>query len=201
MNKVIFLDFDGVLRHWAGTDLNLLEARLGLPRGALFKVAFLPAFLDPAITGEITDEKWRDNVHAELETKYGCDAARLLMQGWEDAAFEIDLQLLNEIKSCMPLNKVVLTTNATSRLTNDLDAAGLDSYFHAIANSAEIGFAKPHVEFFQGALAIAKGSAADCVYVDDSPGNIEAASALGIKSELYTSSDRVLQFLKEECIY
>ena len=199
MKTVIFLDFDGVVRHWSGTDVYQVESSLGLQPGALFDVAFLPKLLTPAITGLVTDQKWRANVQVELKQRVGSERALTLMQCWESAAYEIDFRLLETIRTNLPSSKVILTTNATTRLKSDLDNAKLGSYFHAIANSADIGFAKPCEEYFRAALTLAKCSVAECVYVDDSEDNIKAAKVLDITSELHTDAERTIQFLEKEC--
>jgi len=197
--NVIFLDLDGVIRHWLGTDINLVETRLELQEGALLTVAFSPGLLDRAITGVDTDKRWRENVLTELEIKYGRDSAVTLMRCWENAECQIDRRLLREIKTNFPACKIILTTNATSRLENDLSSANLHQFFHAVVNSSEIGFAKPDKKYFQAALSIARCSISECVYVDDSPENIAAARGLGIKSELHTSAGQTLHFIRTEC--
>jgi len=199
LKNVIFLDFDGVLRHWTGTDVNLVETSLGLRHGALFDVAFSPDLLEPAILGKITDEKWRENIHAELEVIYGSKSALTLMAGWEAATYKIDIELLKKIKTILPSVKLILTTNATSRLDSDLQAVNLAAHFYAVVNSSEIGYAKPNPEYFREALRIAKCIASECIYVDDSQTNVTAATKLGIRSELYTSAEHMIHILENEC--
>ncbi|MGW7365885.1 hypothetical protein ACWGI8_21200 [Streptomyces sp. NPDC054841] len=65
----VLCDVDGVLRHWPAADT--LEQAHGLPVGALAGAAFAPARLQPAITGEITDEQWRSAVAADLADRCG----------------------------------------------------------------------------------------------------------------------------------
>lgn len=197
--NTIFIDFDGVIRHWTGTEIGLAETSLGLDLGSLFEVAFSQQFLDPAITGVISDESWRKNVRGEFQSKYDSGIADKLIHAWESASCEIDFPLLKEIKRKLPSHKLILTTNGTSKLLKDLEVSGLISYFDAVVNSYELGVAKPDVEYFQKALSIAGENASACVYVDDSPGNIVVASELGITSELYSTSDQALNFILHAC--
>jgi hypothetical protein len=61
--RALLIDFDGVIRRWPASEANL-ETRYGLPAGAIRSVAFAPALLLPAITGEVSDESWRAGVSA-----------------------------------------------------------------------------------------------------------------------------------------
>jgi len=47
---------------------------------------------------------------------------------------------------------VVLTTNATSRLTSDLNCLAVTDYFDRVVNSSEIGCIKPEPEYFLHAI-------------------------------------------------
>src|SRR5882724_6971438 len=65
----VLCDIDGVLRHWP--PARDLEQAHGLPAGAFAAAAFAPARLQPAITGQVTDEQWRSTVVADLAENYG----------------------------------------------------------------------------------------------------------------------------------
>ncbi|MFE9882113.1 hypothetical protein [Streptomyces sp. NPDC005784] len=65
----VLCDVDGVLRHWPA-DIKIEHAH-GLPASSLAAAAFAPARINPAISGEITDEQWRSAVAADLATICG----------------------------------------------------------------------------------------------------------------------------------
>lgn len=199
MRDTIFLDFDGVIRLWTGVEIKCAESNLGLESGTLFKIAFSEQLLTPAIIGVDSDEVWRGKVLEKLQSEYDLDVATELMNAWNNATYSIDFKLLKQIKSELPSCRVILTTNATSRLLQDLEASELAVYFDAIVNSYDVGFSKPRVEYFQAALSTAKRSPAKCVFVDDSLNNIIAASELGIVSELHVSSEKTIEFIVGAC--
>ena len=64
------------------------------------------------------------------------------------------------------LQKVVLITNATSRLSDDLRRLGLDGAFDHVVNSSAVGAAKPDPAIFRTALAVAGVEVADALFVD-----------------------------------
>ncbi|MFB0566114.1 MAG: HAD family hydrolase [Candidatus Aminicenantaceae bacterium] len=52
--------------------------------------------------------------------------------------------------------------------------------------SFEVGFMKPHPQIYREALKRAGTDARDCVFIDDSEENVNAAEKLGIKGVLFT---------------
>jgi putative hydrolase of the HAD superfamily len=189
----LLIDFDGVLRRWSSED-SLIEEAHGLPAGAIRGVAFSPAALLPAICGAITDEAWRRNVVDELLRLYPGSASANAVAKWSEPG-EVDLGVVEVLSRCRRDLRMVLATNATSRLTSDLRALGLNERFQGIANSSQIGFAKPHKEFYAAALQIAGVSAADAIFVDDSVANVAAAARLGIRSHHFSGHAGLEQFL------
>jgi len=93
---------------------------------------------------------------------------------------------------------VVLATNATSRLPRDLQKLGLSGLFYSVANSSEIGHAKPDREFFQAALSLAGIAAKNALFIDDTAENVAAAAALGIAAHHFNSAGLMEQLLREQ---
>jgi putative hydrolase of the HAD superfamily len=190
----LLIDFDGVLRRWNFED-PLIEEAHGLPAGAILGVALSPAALLPAICGSITDEAWRRNVADELLRLHPGSASADAVAKWSESPGEVDLGVAEVLSRCRRDLRVVLATNATSRLTSDLRALGLHERFQGIVNSSQIGFAKPHKEFYAAALQIAGVSAADAIFVDDSVANVAAAARLGIRGHHFRGHAGLEQFL------
>ncbi|MEU6976246.1 HAD-IA family hydrolase [Streptomyces sp. NPDC046371] len=77
-------------------------------------------------------------------------------------------------------NRTPPTSNATTRLEDDLAALGLADAFDAVVNTSRIGFAKPDRRVFETA-ARSVGVASDrCPFVDDTLGHVEVARAAGL---------------------
>ena len=108
------------------------------------------------------------------------------------------MKVLAVLGGCARLVRLVLVTNATSRLTRDLQAAGLSERFHAVVNSSEIGVAKPSPTYFRIALDHAGASPQAALFVDDTLANVEAASALGIRSHHFSGTSKLRRFLEAE---
>lgn len=182
MVGAVLCDLDGVLRRWPSMDD--LDAAHGVPAGTLAAAAFAPHRLLPAITGRCTDEQWRAAVTADLRAH--TPRAAELVAAWSAGAGEIDQDVAALLASVR--GRVVLVTNATTRLESDVDALGLARHVDAVVNSARLGFAKPSPEIYLAAAEAAGAPPEHCLFVDDSAANVAAAMALGMTGHHFTGA-------------
>ncbi len=175
----VLCDVDGVLRVWG--DLGAVDAAHGLPVGTVAGAAFREERLLPAVTGRVSDEEWRAAVADDLAAACGSLArARAVVADWGRQPFRVDaevLALLGEARRRVP---VLLVSNGTTRLEADLAALGLDTAVDGVLNSARLGAAKPDPQVYLAAAARAEVPPGQCLFVDDSAGNVAAAEALGM---------------------
>ena len=189
MIQALLIDLDGVVRLWDPQLDWAIEQECGLPPGALRQAAFAPDLLIAAITGQYRDEEWRRLVAQRLGRTFPADAAGKAVQLWSRSAGAVNPAVLELVRRCRQQVKVVLVTNATSRLTTDLQQLGLLDEFDVIVNSSEIGYAKPQPEIFHAALAKVEIRATEALFVDDSAGNVAAAQQLGLAGHHYQTVD------------
>ena len=180
MIKALLIDLDGVIRHWPQDDPSFVD-RFGVSLAEIKRTAFLESLLLPAITGQVTDEEWRESIALQLEGE-GFERAKEAVSAWSEGVGEVDHRLLERVQSLRHKLEVVLVTNATTRLEKDLAALGLSDSFDGVINSSRIGFAKPSQEVFQAALNCVGARAVEALFVDDTLANVKAAQALGIAS-------------------
>jgi putative hydrolase of the HAD superfamily len=62
-------------------------------------------------------------------------------------------------------------------------------HFDALVLSYDIGTRKPDAEFFQHCQRLANARAADCVFIDDLPDNIEGARGTGFHGIVYRPNE------------
>lgn len=199
MKDTILIDFDGVLRHWIGSEIKDAETALGLAKGTLFSHAFSHKLLFPAITGKVAHEQWQEQVKAKLAQTHNDNVASKLVKAWQQASWEIDFTFLQSLKQLAPTCQYVLVTNATSCLDADLKNAGLTSAFDVVVNSSKIGVTKPDPLFFRKALSLAGSQACRAVLIDDSLDNVTAARTLGIESIHHKNVADTLEFIQRKC--
>ncbi|BAJ29275.1 MULTISPECIES: HAD-IA family hydrolase [Kitasatospora] len=176
----VLCDLDGVLRVWG--DLAEVDRVRGLPPGTVGGAAFRAERLLPAVTGLVSDEEWRAAVAADLVAVCGsAEAAREAVAAWGRQPSQVDadvLALVAEVRrGGVP---VVLVSNGTTRLEADLAACGLDGAVDAVLNTARFGHAKPDPRVYLAAAGLAGVPVERCLFVDDSAGNVAAATALGM---------------------
>lgn len=189
--RALLIDLDGVIRTWRSQEDPERERGFGFPPGAIRRVAFAPERLEPAITGQITDPEWRDRITAELARQFPQADAAGAMAWWSLSPGETAPQVVALVHAFRQFGPVVLVTNATTRLPDDLNRLGLTALFDRVVSSAMVGVAKPAPGIFIAALAAAGVDAADALFVDDLPANIAAAQALGMPAHQYVGVEEL----------
>ncbi|OEV04468.1 HAD-IA family hydrolase [Streptomyces oceani] len=184
----VLCDLDGVLRLWDAPSMSALDRAHGLPEGTLAGAAFRPERLTPAITGLSPDTDWRTAVTGDLAAVWGAERARALTDAWSAQRGRVDgevLRLLTDVRRRVP---VVLVTNATTRLEEDLVALELADAVDAVVNSARLGAAKPDAAVYHAAAETAGVPPARCLFVDDGEANVEAAVRQGMTGHHYANA-------------
>ncbi len=193
--QVILTDLDGVIRHWNSDYLHQKEMSFGLDCGQLFSICFEKDLLSHVITGQISDNQWRDLVQAKLSNLIGISRSKELVDAWTNSTVQIDKTILEIYKRHFPNAKVFLSTNATTRLQQDLNDHGLDGMFDGIFNSSDLGVAKPAGAYFKEVMKQLGLRAEDIIYVDDSVINVRAAKKLRLQSHHYQDHAQLEKFL------
>jgi putative hydrolase of the HAD superfamily len=191
----IFIDLDGVLRLWP-RDYSELEQAYDLPAGAIVSTAFEPTLLNQAITGRITDRAWRSEITNRLSAAYPSCRAEEAVMAWSKPVGEIHGEVLQLMVEARKHCQVGLITNATDRLSVDLQSLSLNEHFDFLINSSEVGVAKPSPEIFAHALAMAGIHASEAIFIDDTLKNVQAAEKLGIRSHHFVSAAALHEYLR-----
>lgn len=184
----VLCDLDNVIRFYDTAHVTALEASAGLPRGTTSAVAFAPALDGPLLLGRTTPEQWVHAVAAELAKDGRLSPARAdeLARAFAGSPFSADgtvVAMLRRVReSGTPL---VLVTNATLDLEDDLEALGLADLADHVVSSARVGVAKPDREIYEIAAGLAGAAVDRCLFIDDRLENIEAAVALGMTGVHY----------------
>ncbi|MEA2559032.1 MAG: putative hydrolase of the superfamily [Acidobacteriota bacterium] len=195
MPNALLIDFDGVLRQWPDSpdwpvQFEITEAEI---RG----VAFTPTLLQKVILGVVPDEAWRAAIVTGLARSHGESQSQRAVDLWSRSAGVLVPEVAELLRRLPASFRVVLATNATSRLPLDMESLGLSHRFHAVANSSRLGVAKPDPAFFHAALQLAGVAPADALFVDDTLENVSSASRLGIASHHFRSPSLMIAFLEQ----
>lgn len=183
----VLCDVDNVIRFYDTSELARLESDLGLPDGTTARIAFAPETDLPLLLGEITREDWVESVALGLAGATGIPRARARELGTALAtapfrADEVVVGMLRRVRARMPL---VLVSNATVELEEDLASMGLGQLAHHVVGSARVRIAKPDPGIYEIAAERAGVGLRRCLFVDDARTNVEAAVALGMTGAHY----------------
>jgi putative hydrolase of the HAD superfamily len=192
----VLCDIDGVLRLWDPDAMPGLDRAYGLAPGTLASAAFAPERLRLAVTGVLTDEAWRRSVAEALTDACGsAERARTMTTEWTALAGRVNdeiLTLLTDVRRHAP---VVLVSNATNRLEDDLAALGLSDAVDAVVNTARIGVAKPDAAVYALAAERAGAAVERCLFIDDTLANVHAAQEVGMIGHHYRNADALRRAL------
>ncbi|MFJ9939785.1 HAD-IA family hydrolase [Streptomyces erythrochromogenes] len=183
-HDAVLCDIDGVIRHWPAADS--LERANGLRPGALAAAAFAPDRLQPAVTGEISDEQWRSAVAADLADAGGSrERALAAVRAWSDLVPVVDQEVVALLRDVREVASVALVSNATTRLERDLERQGLAGLADHVVNTARIGVAKPDPRVYRIAAERLGVAIERCLFVDDTAANVVAAREVGMVAVHY----------------
>jgi len=192
----LVIDLDGVIRHWDQAHIADEEARLGLPAGALHAAAFAGDRLRRAVDGRLPFHRWCEEIGADLAAAHGVDA-RDAGDAWATSTWHIDLRVMDLVAAVRERVPVVLLSNASDRVTEDLEHSGIADAFTAVVGSADIGVAKPEARAYQVAADRIHVPVDRCLFIDDTEANVEGARAVGMRAERFTDPDDLRSLLVE----
>jgi len=176
----VLCDLDGVIRFYETAPLASLERAAGLTEGTILRVALAPERERPLLLGAIARPQWRESIVSALAGQVSEEQARELGSALVGARFwadEVVVAMLRQVRAHMPL---VLVTNATVELEDDLAWLGLADFADHVVSSARVGVAKPDQEIYEIAADRANVAVDRCLFVDDRLENVAAAVALGM---------------------
>jgi putative hydrolase of the HAD superfamily len=186
----VVIDLDGVIRHWDDDAVPRAEERLGLPPGTILAAAFEPDRLARAMRGDIPADRWYaeigEIVAADHPVEPGAVAAAFSQVGWR--IDEAVVELVDQARTQVP---VVLLSNASTRLPDDLRLSGLLDRFDAVVGSADVGACKPEAAAFAAAVERIGVPAARCLMIDDLADNVEGARAAGLQAIRFEGVDEL----------
>jgi putative hydrolase of the HAD superfamily len=192
--EALVIDLDGVIRQWDEGSLAEAESALGLPAGAIGAAAFDPVRLQPAMTGEISFEEWCSALGEAVAAEHGV-AADAVAKAFAETRWDVDADVLALVARVHERAPVALLSNASSRVAEDVQRAGLSDHFDTVVGSADIGVCKPDAAAFTTAAARLGVPPERCLMVDDLEANVEGARAAGMQAVQFTDADALADAL------
>lgn len=178
----LVLDLDGVVRHFDADHEADLCRRHGLEPGAIREVVLTSAVTEAAITGRVTRGEWIAAVGEEL----GIPEA---VAAWGASPATVDEAVLAVVDEVRATGRpVVILTNGTDTIDEELAALDVAHRFDGVFNSAVIGHAKPDRRAFAHVCTALDLPPERVAFADDSPAKLAGAAALGMAAVVFTDA-------------
>jgi putative hydrolase of the HAD superfamily len=183
--KAILIDIGGVLMPSilpaAAADWG---SRLGMPSGA-FLGALFGGSDDQVLTGRVSEPAWWAVVAARLGTgpEVTAELRRDLTarERWDDTLVAFLRRLRGQAGTA-------IVSNAWPGTRRRMARAGLLDIADEIVLSCEVGYAKPDPRIYRTALRRLAAEPDAALFIDDTPGHVAAAEALGLTGHVHTSA-------------
>lgn len=192
--KAVLFDADGVTI----TPSEPFSVQYANERG------FDPATIQPFFSGDfqaamIGKADLKDLLERHRDTWHWDGDVEELMQRWFNAENHPNTKLVELITNLRKQGlRCYLATNQEKYRTSFIRNTMFPDVFDDVFSSAEIGATKPSEAYFNeilGTLAVDGIKADEVAYFDDSEGNVQAASRLGIKGYVYSDDTDVKAIL------
>lgn len=181
----VLCDVDNVIRVYDPTPLSALERAAGLAEGTTMKVAFAPDTVLPLVLGRITPDEWAWSAARGLSGLVPEVTALELTTALAHSPFHADDTVVALLRRACTRVPLILVTNASVQLEEDLEVLGLADLADHVVSSARVGLAKPDRRIYDLAVDLAGVPAERCLFVDDTLENVRAATALGMRTAHY----------------
>jgi len=187
MIQAIIFDFGRVISaQKPGAIFRQYEEELGLPPGELNRVMFgSPAWEETLLGRKSLDGYWQEiGPVLGLHTWEEIQGFRQRYFG-DEALNEGVMALIRRLRGQY---KLAILSNSPPRLSDWLEDWDIRHLFDVVVCSGDEGVAKPDPAIFRRALARLEVEPQQAVFIDDTPGHVEAARSLGLYALHFTSA-------------
>jgi glucose-1-phosphatase len=193
--KTIIFDFGNVIGFFDHyRTLEKLRPHTTLSARQMYAALFDGPLEDQVERGELTPPVFLEQVRQLWQLR--CDVA-FLAQVVADI-FTPNPEVCDLIPRLARRHRILLGSNTNAIHSTQFRAqfAGVLGHFAALVLSHEIGARKPDEAFFLHCHHLAEAAPAECVFVDDLPGNIEGARKVGFHGIVYRPGEDLTKQLR-----
>ena len=180
----VIFDFGGVINNMRWDVARELEEKHSLERSSIVRALYDNDAWRLAQIGKADPADYREAGHRRLEEAAGTSLPPLHQQ-WRDSWALIDenIALIRDLRSGY---RLAILSNADKNLVGRLrDGLGIFDLFDTVVCSADVGVAKPDHRIYELTAERLDLPPADCVFIDDAEGNVEAAREVGMSAVHY----------------
>lgn len=194
MIKAIIFDFGRVISAQKPPSLfRSYEEDLGLEAGTINPIMFGSSAWQDALVGRKTAEEFWNEVGPELglDTPQAIKAFRRRYRADE----AINEGVLDLIRRLYGQYRLAVLSNSPPGLARWLADWGMRDFFDVVFCSGDEGVTKPDPTAFEATLERLGVAPEEAVFIDDTPGHVEVARALGLHGILFTTAEALTEQL------
>jgi HAD superfamily hydrolase (TIGR01509 family) len=155
-----------------------IERRHGIPMGELLKTVLKSPPGRLATIGRIDLDEWFRQVSSLV--------GKAAVRDWLDYHGDLNQPMVEILTAARSSGvRVLLLSNASARLWDDLDHHGIRDLADQVFCSADIGVAKPDPRAYEFVLGTASVAADRALYIDDTASWVEAGRGVGLRGYRY----------------
>ncbi len=176
--KAVIFDAMGVVYVEGNDTVNLTYPYMLDRNPDLELQVLIDAYIEAAEGNISSEELWR---------RCGfTDNIRQLEEDYLDTMLELDPDVVDVLEDLSRHYRLAMLSNDIGSWSRHLRSHfGLDEYFEEAVISGDVGVRKPEERIYRIVLERLGLKPQECVFVDDRPGNLEPAAALGMRTVLY----------------
>lgn len=159
-----------------------IERRYGIPAGALLHAVLKTPPARLAAVGQLDYDEWFRQVAALV--------GEAAVTDWLAYHGELNRPVVDILAAARSSGiRVLLLSNATVRLWDDLDHHRIRGLADEVFCSADIGVAKPDPGAYEFVVSAASVVAGRALYIDDTASWVEAGRGVGLRGYVYGTPD------------
>lgn len=169
-----------------------IEKKYNIQSGELAKVLYENKYWDDALVGRISDTIFWEKTLSQLGINDAKGIVKFKNSLFKGERFRLRSGMINLITQLRQTYTIALLTNADDIFRSILrEKFHSEGFFDYVIISSEIGLAKPDTNFFRKSCSIIGTKPTNCIFIDDSQRNIQAAKSIGIYSVLYNNNENL----------
>lgn len=187
MIKAVIFDFGRVISAQKKSQLfHLYEADLGLSPDTINQIMFDSPQWEKAILGKITMSEYWQAIGPALHLNSASDINSFQKRYYDDERINRDVvHLLHKLHGRY---KLAILSNHPAGLVNWLVDWKIENLFEVVFCSGDEGIAKPDPQAYEITMKRLEVRPSEAIFIDDTPGHVEAAEAMGLSGIIFTDA-------------
>jgi putative hydrolase of the HAD superfamily len=194
MIKAVIFDFGRVISAQKKEQLfNSYEEDLGLATGTINQIMFDSPLWDQALLGKITMDEYWQAIGPALNLTSVSEVSSFQKRYYDDERINIDVvHLLQRLHGRYAM---AILFNHPAGLMSWLDDWEIADFFDVVFCSGDEGIAKPDPKAYEITLERLGVKSSEAIFIDDTPGHVESAKAIGLSGIVFTDAASLIDEL------